>query len=86
MRFGPQGCGEHSPQLRERVDVPFEKGAQNRFRVATGIEHVAALLQLAAQFGVVVNFAVEDEDGVAVVAEHGLAAVIEIDDLEAHGA
>ena len=34
----------------------------------------------------IVNLAVEDQDGVAIVADHGLIAALQIDDLEAHRA
>ena len=39
-----------------------------------------------ANLGVVVDFAIEDDDGVAVFGAHGLIAAGEIDDLEPHRA
>lgn len=42
-------------------------------------------LELPAQLGMIVDFAVEDQDGVAVVAAHRLVAVAQVNDLQAHG-
>src|SRR5580698_10221189 len=42
-------------------------------------------LKLLPQLAVVVDFAVENQDGIAIVTDHGLIAVLQIDDLEAHG-
>src|SRR6202040_2657637 len=53
---------------------------------AIGFEFFAAGFEFRAQFAVVVDLAVEDQDGVAVVADHGLIAALQIDDLEAHRA
>jgi hypothetical protein len=32
--------------------------------------------KLTAQFRVIINFAVEDQDGIAIIAQHGLRAVL----------
>jgi len=47
---------------------------------------VAALAELAAEIGVVVDFPVEDDHRVAVVAADGLLAAGQVDDAQAHGA
>ncbi len=86
LRLGPEGGGEHAAQARERVGVPFEEGSQDGFGIAGRVETVAALDQLAAKLGVVVDLAVEDQDGVAVIAAHGLLAVLQVDDFEANSA
>src|ERR1700722_18941830 len=42
------------------------------------------LLEMPAHFGVIINFAVEDQDGVA--RDHRLRAMIEVDNFQPHGA
>ncbi len=68
LEFGPDGDGEHAAQLLKAAGVPLQKRVQNGFGVAVRVEAVAQLLQLGPDFQVVVDFAVEDDDGVAVVA------------------
>ncbi len=46
---------------------------------------LAAIAQLLAQRGVVINFAVEDDGGIAVFRAHGLVAAFEIEDPETDG-
>ncbi len=47
---------------------------------------MAQRFKLTPQFRVIIDFSVEDQDGVAIVTDHGLIAMFEIDDLEAHRA
>jgi hypothetical protein len=47
---------------------------------------MAEAFELTAQFRVVINFTVEDQDGIAVIAQHRLRAVLEINDFQAHRA
>ena len=56
---------------------------QNRLGIAVAVETVAQRFQLLAQLQMVVDFAVEDDDGVAVVGLDGLVAACQIDDLQA---
>ena len=69
--FGPQRDGKHAAQAGKATGIPLEKGGQNRFGVAVRVETMAELFQFGAQFQVVVNFAVEDDDRVAVGGEMG---------------
>src|SRR5579864_1416368 len=46
---------------------------------------MSPVAQLFPQLGVVINFAVEDEDCITVLALHGLVAAFQIDDPETHG-
>ena len=55
---------------------------QNRFGVAVGVEAMAALFQIPAQFQVIVDFAVKGDDGVAVLGQDGLIAALDVDNLE----
>ena len=76
---------EHAAQLLEAGGIPLQKRVQNGFRIAVGMEAMARLLQLGAQFQVVIDFAVEDDGGVAVVGVKRLVAGFQIEDLEAGG-
>jgi hypothetical protein len=77
----PNGHREHAAEAREAIFVPSQKGAQNNFRVAAGIEFFSARFQFRTQFAVVVNLTVKDEHGVTVLANHGLSARIKVNDL-----
>ena len=86
FRLRPERRGEHPAEPAKRIDVPFKKRVQNGFGVAARVEPVARPLQVPAQLHMVVDLAVEDQNGVAIVAGHGLVAVLQIDDLEPNGA
>src|SRR6266404_376869 len=81
----PNRQSEHAAQARKAILVPSQKRTQNDFGVAAGSEFFAAGLQLCTQLSVVIDLAVEYEHGVAVIADHGLIAPVQIDDFEAHG-
>ncbi len=81
-RLAPQRHREHPAQPREAVRVPLEERVQNRFGVAVGAEAMSALFQFAAQFQVIVDLAVEDDDGVAILGQDGLIAALHVDDLQ----
>ena len=66
--------------------VPFEKGVQHGFGVGVRNETVAERFQLGAQFQVVVDFAVEDDHGIAIVRKDGLVAAFEVNNFQARGA
>src|SRR5260370_13718334 len=51
-----------------------------------GAEVVAVLIQVAAQFRMVVDFAVEDDDRIAVIGNDGLVAGFQVNNLETRGA
>src|SRR5260370_26908525 len=76
---------KHAAQTREAIFVPSQKSPQNYLGVAAGFEFFSVRFQFRAQFAVVVNLAVEDQDGVSVLADHGLVARVKVDDFEAHG-
>ena len=86
LRFRPQRRREHAAHPREAVRVPLQERAQHRFRVAMRPEPMPQRLQFVADFAVVVDFAVERDGGVAVVADDRLVAAGQIDDLQAHRA
>ncbi len=51
-----------------------------------GAEAIAKLLQFTAQFEMIIDFAVEDDDGVAIVRYYRLISAFDIDNLEARRA
>ena len=79
--------GPHAVQLfRERV-APFRVGVEERLRVAVvGVEAVAERSQLRAEFGVVVDFAVEDDAELAALrataCPHRLRASAQVHDTQ----
>jgi hypothetical protein len=81
----PESRGEHPAEAPEGIDIPFEKCVEGGFGVAPGMEPVTGLFQFLAQFRVVIQFSVEDQDGIALVGRHGLIAVLKVDDAEPHG-
>src|SRR5438445_12566517 len=82
----PDGCGKHAPQLLEACYVPFDKGAQNNFRVAMRFEFVTERLEFLAQFGVIVDLAIECDGRVSAIGVHGLIAAGKIDNLKSNSA
>ncbi len=79
----PERHRKHAAQSAETLRVPFEKRAQDRLGIAVRVKSMAQLLQLGAHFEVVVDLAVEDDDGVAVFGRDGLVAVLEVDNFQA---
>ena len=74
---------EHAGEVVDDVAAPLLEAAEDDFGVGVvGDEPAAALLELAAQLGVVVDLAVEDEREVAVVAVERLVAGRDVDDRE----
>ncbi len=71
---GPQRDRKHAVEPPEALRVPSEKGLQNYFCIAAGCEGVARVLQLVSQFSVIVDFPIEDDDCLTVLAEQGLLA------------
>ena len=82
----PEGQREHAAEALEAGGVPLQQAAEDHFGVATGVETMAQRFKLPAQLGVIVDFAVEDQHGGAIVGGHGLLSAGEIDNLQADGA
>ncbi len=75
------------PRSREKHSVSHsQERVQNRFGVAVGTKAVAALLQFTAQFQMIVNLAVEDDDSVAILGNNGLIAALNVDNLQPRSA
>jgi hypothetical protein len=85
FRFAPEGKGEHPTEPFEGGGVPFEEGMEDSFGVAKGFKTVTTLTQLLAKFGVVIDFAVEDQDGIAIRAFERLVSAVEVDDAQTNG-
>lgn len=81
-RFRPHGKSKHAAQPGKAFQVPFEERMQDNLRVAAGLETVSAIFQFLAKFTVIVDLAVENDDGVAIFGRDRLIACGEIDDLE----
>jgi hypothetical protein len=68
------------------VDIPFQECLEQYLGITPRSKTVAQRFQLAAQFGVIVDLAVEDGDSIPILAPHGLVAAFEIDNLETNRA
>src|SRR5580698_2157876 len=62
----PEGYREHPAQTRETFRVPLEERMEDSFGVAVGAAAMSALFQVPAQCQVIVDLAVEYDDGVAI--------------------
>ncbi len=80
---GPQRHGKHPAQPRQELLIPLEKGVENDLGVAMGRKPVAQGFELFPQVSMVVDFPVEDQNRVPILAEHGLIAGVQINDLQA---
>ena len=76
----------HPPQVLDAPPPVFLVGAQNDLGIARGVEAVSARAEHGAKLAVVVDLAVEDEDGAATRADQRLIAGREVDDPQAGGA
>lgn len=83
---GVEGDAEHAAEAGEDAGVPGEEALEDYFGVGVGVEVVAEGGEFGAEFAVVIDLAVEDDDGVAVGGVDGLFAAGEINDAEADGA
>ncbi len=81
--FVPDGEGEHSiDALQKFFPTPGPVAVQQRFRIGLRKERIVRL-QLLTQLQVIVDLAIEDQNRVAILADHGLmAGRREIDDGE----
>jgi len=59
------------------------KALQNRFGIGVRCESMPALLQLATQLEVVVDFSIEDDSGVAIIGKNRLVASLQVNNLQA---
>ena len=64
---GPDGDGEHAAQPLEARGVPFQECVENGFSVAMGMKAMSGFFELGADLKMVVDLAVEDDGGVAVI-------------------
>ena len=80
---GPERHRKHAAQSVEAPRVPFQKRAQDGLGVAMRVEPMSQVLQLGADFEVVVDFAVEDDDRVAIFSRDGLIAMLQVDNFQA---
>ena len=76
------GEGEHATQFLDAVGAHFFVEMNNDFGVGVGVEAMAAAFELGAEFGKVVNLAVENDPCAAIFVEDGLMASGEVDDAE----
>src|SRR5690348_4441492 len=83
-RVRPKAQREHSTKPPETIRVPLAKRMQHHFGVAARSKSTPAGDELRAKLGVIVDLAVKDENQVAVLTDHRLIAVEQIDDLQAH--
>ena len=71
---------EHAVEVIDAVVAVLFVGVNDRFGVGLGAELMAAGLELAAQFAVVIDFAVEDDPDGSVFVGHRLLASGPVDD------
>jgi hypothetical protein len=77
--FCPKADGEHAAEAGETFDIPLEKSVEDGLGVAVGRKGVAEGLEFAAEVEVVVDFSVEDDDGVSVGGVDGLVSGVEVE-------
>src|ERR1039458_2535976 len=77
------GEGEHATQFLDAVGAHLFVEMNNDFGVGVGVKAMAAAFELGAEFGKVVNLAVENDPCAAVFVEDRLMAAGEVDDTEA---
>ena len=76
------GEGKHAVEMLEHVDAHLVVEMDEHFRIAIGAEAMPFGLQLTPQLSVIIDFAIEGDDGRAIGAHHGLIAIFEINDLQ----
>src|SRR5208337_3007584 len=77
------GEGKHAAQFLDAVGAHFFVEMNDDFGIGVGVEAVAAVFELRAKFGKVVDLAVVNDPGAAVFVENGLMASGKVDDGEA---
>ena len=83
VRGVPQREGVHAAQVREQVEAVLLVQVDDRLAVALRAKGVLLLHQRAAQFFVVVDFAVEDQRNRAIFVVERLVAARHVDDAQA---
>ena len=81
-RLAPQSDGEHAAHAGKTSGVPGEEGVKNGLGIAMSMKLVAKCLELGPQLQVIVNFAVEYDDRVAIARGHWLIARSQIENLQ----
>src|SRR5208282_1316810 len=76
--IAPDGSREHATQAFETSGVPLQKCLQDGFSITVSLKTVAQRLKLAADLEVVVNFAIEGDDRVAIFGKNRLIAACQV--------
>src|SRR6267378_1335820 len=71
---------KHATQTGKASNIPLEKSAQHKLGIAIRAEMIPGLLQLLSKLAVVVDLAVENDNGVTVLAFKGLVPGCKVDD------
>src|SRR5260370_31241364 len=71
---------KHAAQTSKAFNIPLEKSPQHKLGIAIRAEMIPGLLQLLSKLAMVVDLAVENDNGVAVRAFKGLVPRYEVDD------
>src|SRR5882762_1010632 len=71
---------KHAAQTGKASNIPLEKGAQHKLGIAIRAEMIPGPLQLLSKLDVVVDLAVEKDNGVTVRAFKGLVPGCKVDD------
>ena len=82
-RTPPERHREHPAQARKAIGVPFDESVENRLGIGMRAEVMTALFQFPAQFEVIVDLAVEDDNRIGIRRNNRLVAVVDVDDFQA---
>src|SRR5882724_161510 len=82
-RAVPERAREHPVEPAERLEPFADVEREEHFRVRPGAKHVAPLLELGLQLGIVVDLPVEADAHLAVRSLHRLLAARQVDDAQA---
>src|SRR6476661_6348853 len=80
LRLGPEPNCEHPTKPRKYFYVPFEESLQDNLGVTPRSEPSSQSFQFLPQLRMIVDLAVENDDGIAGLASHRLIAAFQIDD------
>ena len=81
-RLAPQGDGEHAAHAGKTSGVPGKEGVKHGFGIAMRVKPVAECFELRPQLQMVVDFAVEYNDRVAIARGHWLIARSQVENLQ----
>jgi len=79
--YVPECSREHPAQAPETVRIPLEEGPEENLCVTLRRKTVAQCTEFLPEFTIIVDFAVENENSLPVVAKKRLFARLEVDDL-----